>query len=81
MGVKELNEMLMNAGISGYAKEWNGRRIYINLDACDKSFAGNRNYQFYYDLTTKKLVSQSGKGIAPSSFLAEVERVEKLFNH
>ena len=42
MNAQQINEMLMNAGIPGYAKEWNGRRIYINLDACDKGFAGNR---------------------------------------
>lgn len=80
MNAKEINEMLMNAGIAGYAKEWNGRRIYINLDACDNSFAGNRNYQLYYDIAMQKLVSQSGKGTISSAYRAEIEKVEALFN-
>lgn len=80
MNAKEINEKMMAAGIPGYAKEWNGRRIYINLDACDKSFAGDRNYQLYYCLASKKLVSQSGKGTISSTYRAEIEKVEALFN-
>ena len=80
MNAKEINEKMMAAGIPGYAKEWNGRRIYINPDACDKSFAGDRNYQLYYDLATKKLVSRMGKGTTSRAYHAEVEKVEALFN-
>ena len=80
MNAQQINEMLMNAGIAGYAKEWNGRRIYLNLDACDKSFAGDRNYQLYYCLASKKLISKTGKGTISRAYLAEIERVEALFN-
>ena len=80
MNAQQINEMLKNAGIAGYAKEWNGRRIYVNLDACDKSFAGNRNYQLYYVSAMQKLVSQSGKGTISSNYRAEIEKVEALFN-
>ena len=41
--------MPMNAGIPGYAKEWNGRRLYNHLDTCDQGFAGKRNYQPHHD--------------------------------
>lgn len=80
MNAKEINEKMMAAGIPGYAKEWNGRRIYLNLEACDKSFAGNRSYQLYYDLATKQLVSKAGKGTISRAYLAEIEKVEALFN-
>lgn len=41
---------------------WKGKRAYINLTACDKSFAGNRSHQFYIDMTSGVLVDDMGKG-------------------
>lgn len=79
MNATEINEKMMAAGIPGYAKEWNGRRIYINLDALDRSFAGDRNYQLYYDIAMKKLVSKAGKGTVTSEFIAAVNQVQQLF--
>lgn len=79
MNAQQINEMMAAANIDGYAKEWNGRRIYINLNTCDRSFAGNRNYQLYFDIGSGKLVSQSGKGTVSSVFAADVKKVEALF--
>ena len=79
MNAKEINAKMMAAGIPGYAREWNGRRIYINLDALDRSFAGDRNYQLYYDLASKQLVSKAGKGTLTSEFIAAVNQVQQLF--
>ena len=80
MNANKINDMLKNAGIDGYASEWNSRRIYINLAACDKSFAGNRSYQLYFDIASKTLVSKMGKGVTTHIFDAEVKKVAALFN-
>ena len=47
---------------------WKGKRAYINLTACDKSFAGNRTHQFYLDMQTGALVDQMGKGTTSRAF-------------
>lgn len=80
MDAVTINQMLMDAGIAGYAKEWQGRRIYINLDACDRSFAGNRSYQLYYDIATASLVSKAGKGTVSSAYRQAITKTESLFN-
>ena len=36
MNAQQINEMMTAANIAGYAKEWSGRRIYINLNTCDR---------------------------------------------
>ena len=79
MNAQQINEMMTAAGIAGYAKDWGGRRIYINLDACDRSFAGNRNYQLYFDISANKLVSKLGKGTTSRDFMGDVKKVESLF--
>lgn len=47
---------------------WKGKRAYINLTACDKSFAGNRSHQFYIDMETGDLVDQMGKGMTSRAY-------------
>lgn len=79
MNAQKINKMLMENGIAGYASEWNGRRIYINLNSCDKSFAGNRSYQLYFDISAGKLVSKIGKGTTSRAFDADVKKIESLF--
>lgn len=80
MNANQINEMMANAGIDGIAKDWNGKRVYINLAACDKGFAGNRSYQLYFDIATNKLVSKMGKGTTSRDFDAAVKSVEAMFN-
>lgn len=79
MNAQKINKMLMENGIAGYANEWNGRRIYINLNSCDAGFAGNRNYQLYFDIAAGKLVSKLGKGTTSREFAADVKKIESLF--
>jgi hypothetical protein len=80
MNAKAINAKMTEAGIAGYAKDWQGRRVYINLDACDRSFAGDRNYQLYLDIATQKLVSKAGKGTLSRAFSEATRKVEALFN-
>lgn len=47
---------------------WKGKRAYINLTACDKSFAGCRSHQFYIDVASGNLVDHLGKGMTTSEF-------------
>lgn len=79
MNAQQINEMMAAANIDGYTKEWNGRRIYINLNTCDRSFAGNRSYQLYFDIIAGKLVSKIGKGTTSRDFAADVKKIESLF--
>lgn len=79
MTEKKINEMLKNAGINGYASEWNGKRIYINLNSKDRSFAGDRNWQLYFDIASNSLISKNVKGTCTRAFAADVKKVEALF--
>lgn len=80
MNAQQINEMLKNAGINGFAKDWNGKRIYINLNSKNNSFAGDRNWQLYFDIDTNKLVSKNVKGTYTSEYKADISKVESLFN-
>lgn len=79
ISVEEINELLKAHKIAGYANEWNGRRIYINLDSKSSSFAGDRNYQLYLDLSTGELVSRNVKGCLSTKFRAETDLIEEIF--
>lgn len=57
-------------GNEGRVSIWNGRRVYINLNAAQRSFKGDSSRQLYIDLSTGKLVNQMGKGIESSGFIA-----------
>ena len=81
MNATKINEMMTAAGIAGTANDWKGKRIYINLASCDKSFAGNRNYQLYYDIAAGQLISKTGKGTTSRQFDADVKSVKTLFNN
>ncbi|RPD86287.1 hypothetical protein EGK75_09200 [Neisseria weixii] len=79
MNAQQINDIMAASNIAGYAKEWNNRRIYINLNTCDRSFAGNRSYQLYFDISAGKLVSKIGKGTTSRAFDADVKKIESLF--
>lgn len=79
ISVEEINELLKAHKIAGYANEWNGRRIYINLDSKSSSCAGDRNYQLYLDLYTGELVSRNVKGCLSPKFRAETDLIEEIF--
>lgn len=62
---------------------WQGgsrRRAYINLIACDKSFRGNRGYQFYINLDNGQIVNEPGKGTVSSAMSDAVATVMAAIN-
>lgn len=73
-----INSLLKDNGISGYANNWQDRRIYINLSSKNSGFAGDRNYQLYFDLITNELVSKNVKGTVSSAYRADITKVEEL---
>ena len=77
--VAQINDLLKSHNIQGYANEWQGRRIYINLASRNDS-RGNQNYQLYIDLETGKLVNKLGKGLTTRAFDADVKAFEAAFN-
>lgn len=79
MNAQQINEMLKNSGINGFAKDWNGKRIYINLSSKNSSFAGDRNWQLYFDVESNSLVSKNVKGTYSSTYAADIKKVELLF--
>ncbi|OOF85160.1 hypothetical protein [Rodentibacter ratti] len=74
-----INDLLKNNDIQGYTNNWQDRRIYINLSSKNKSFAGDRNYQLYFDLAANELVSKNVKGTVSSAYFADIKKVEELF--
>lgn len=76
----QINDLLKSHNIQGYASEWQGRRIYINLSAKNNESRGDRNYQLYIDLATGELVSKLGKGLTTREFDAAVKAFENAFN-
>ncbi|HDL4705954.1 TPA: hypothetical protein PXA14_001536 [Mannheimia haemolytica] len=76
----QINDLLKSHDIQGYANEWQGRRIYINLSAKNNESKGDRNYQLYIDLATGELVSKLGKGLTTRAFDAAVKAFENAFN-
>lgn len=57
-------------GDAGHASIWNDKRVYIKLNAMQRSYRGDSSRQFYIDISTGKLVNQIGKGIESSAFVA-----------
>lgn len=76
----QIDNLLKSHDIQGYANEWQGRRIYINLSAKNNESRGDRNYQLYIDLDTGELVSKLGKGLTTRAFDAAVKAFENAFN-
>ncbi|WP_409500210.1 hypothetical protein ACJ7Z2_10130 [Mannheimia glucosida] len=78
--IAQINDLLKSHNIQGYANEWQGRRIYINLSAKNNESRGDRNYQLYIDLATGELVSKLGKGLTTREFDSAVKAFENAFN-
>ena len=77
--VAQINDLLKSHNIKGYANDWQGRRIYINLASKNDS-RGNKNHQLYIDVETGELVNKLGKGLTTRAFDADVKTFEAAFN-
>lgn len=77
--VAQINDLLKSHNIQGYANDWQGRRIYINLASKNDS-RGNKNHQLYIDVETGELVNKLGKGLTTRAFDADVKTFEAAFN-